>query len=81
MKLPLPSNNPRSLDHVFVSYAHADRAFVECLANDLRARGHVVWIDFEGIRGGHEWRQSIADGIAASAVVLVALSPDSVRSE
>lgn len=80
-RLPEPSASPRLRDHIFVSYAHADRALVERLAKDLRDRGHSVWIDFEGIRGGDPWRQSIADGIHASAVVLVALSPDSVASE
>src|SRR5258708_30882134 len=79
--LPFPSDHPRSRDHLFVSYSHADRALVERLANDLRTRGHVVWVDFEGIRGGDEWRQSIADGIGASRQVLLMVSPDSVRSE
>ncbi|MCC6974771.1 MAG: SUMF1/EgtB/PvdO family nonheme iron enzyme [Anaerolineae bacterium] len=79
--LPPPSPNPRMKDHLFFSYAHADRAFVERLAQDLRERGHVVWIDIEGIRGGDVWRQAISDGVSASAVVLLALSPDSVHSE
>ncbi|MCC6975109.1 MAG: toll/interleukin-1 receptor domain-containing protein [Anaerolineae bacterium] len=79
--LPPPSPNPRMKDHLFISYAHADRAFVERLAKDLRDRGHVVWIDIEGIRGGDQWRQAISDGVSASAVVLLALSPDSVKSE
>jgi formylglycine-generating enzyme required for sulfatase activity len=79
--LPPPSPNPRSRDHIFVSYSSKDRGFVDRLAEDLRSRGHTVWIDFEGIRGGEEWKQSIADGIYASAVVLVVLSPDSVVSE
>jgi formylglycine-generating enzyme required for sulfatase activity len=79
--LPPPSGNARSRDHIFVSYAHTDRALVERLAEDLRGRGYTVWIDFDGIRGGDIWRQAIVDGIHASAVVLVMLSPDSVVSE
>ncbi len=79
--LPDPSNQPRSSDHIFISYSHADRALVDRLADDLRKRGHTVWIDFEGIRGGDVWRQAISDGISASAVFLLILSPDSVNSE
>lgn len=79
--LPPPSGAPRTRDHVFISYAHADRALVDRIAADLRRHGHITWTDFEGIRGGDVWRQAIVDGIDASAAVLVALSPDAVRSE
>ncbi|MCC6975533.1 MAG: SUMF1/EgtB/PvdO family nonheme iron enzyme [Anaerolineae bacterium] len=76
-----PSPNPRLRDHIFISYAHADRAFVEKLVGNLRERGYLVWIDLDGIRGGDVWRQAISDGVSASGVVLVILSPDSVKSE
>ncbi len=79
--LPPPSPNPRMRDHIFISYAHLNRSLVDLLADDLRRRGHIVWIDFEGIRGGDVWRQSIVDGIAASEVVLVVITPDSLKSE
>jgi hypothetical protein len=81
IELPPPSPDPRTRDHVFISYDHADRALVERLAKDLRERGHTTWIDFEGIRGGDVWRQAIVDGIYASAVVIVMLSPDAIASE
>jgi len=80
-RLPPPSDAPRLRDHVFISYDHADRALTERLAGDLRNQGYTTWIDFEGIRGGDVWRQAIVDGINASAVVLIMLSPDAVRSE
>lgn len=80
-ELPPPSGKARLRDHIFISYDHADRALLERLASDLRSHGHTTWTDFEGIRGGDIWRQAIVDGIDASAVVLIALSPDSVRSE
>lgn len=81
IQLPPPSPNSGLKNHIFISYAHPDRALTERLAKDLRERGHTVWIDFEGIRGGDVWRQAIVDGIHASAVVMVMLSPDSVISE
>src|SRR5262245_26167388 len=80
-KLPPPSPNPRLNDHIFVSYSSKDRAFVDQLANELRKQGHIVWIDFEGIRGGEQWKQSIADALHPSRVVLLVLSPDSIISE
>ncbi len=79
--LPEPSARPRMQNHIFISYAHKDRAFVDPLAKSLRSLGYTVWIDFEGILGGDVWRQTIVDGVFASAVVIVALSPDSIRSE
>ena len=80
-QLPPPSDNPRQTDHIFISYSSKDRAFVDQLANELRKLGHTVWIDFQGIRGGDEWKQSISDGLYPSRVVLLVLSPDSILSE
>ncbi|MCB0213320.1 MAG: SUMF1/EgtB/PvdO family nonheme iron enzyme [Anaerolineae bacterium] len=79
--LPDPSPNPRLRDHIFISYAHEDRPFVDRLGEDLRRRGHIVWLDFEGIKGGEVWRQSIVDGIHASAVMLVVITPKAINSE
>lgn len=81
VKLPDPSPSPRLTDHIFVSYSSKDRAFVDRLAQDLRNKGHIAWIDFEGIRGGEQWKQSIADALHPSRVVLFVASPESVVSE
>jgi len=80
-KLPAPSPNPRMRDHIFLSYSHRDDKFVRRLTEDLRRRGHIVWVDFGGIRGGDVWRQSIADGIHASAVVIVIVTATALESE
>src|SRR5258708_6152651 len=77
---PQPSANPRMRDHLMISYSHSDRALVEKLASDLRERGLTVWIDFKAIQGGDDWRQSIVDGVSASSVILLAVSPDSLHS-
>jgi formylglycine-generating enzyme required for sulfatase activity len=79
--LPRPSLSTKTRGHIFMSYSSKDRAFVDRLAEDLRAHGHTVWIDFEGIRGGEQWKQSIADGLHASRVVLLIVSPDSIASK
>ncbi|MBL8166243.1 MAG: SUMF1/EgtB/PvdO family nonheme iron enzyme [Anaerolineae bacterium] len=80
-KLPPPSASPKMQDHIFISYSSKDRAFVDQLAEKLRGLGHTVWIDFEGIRGGEPWKQSISDGLHPSRVVLLVLSPEAVQSE
>ena len=80
VQLPPPSPHVRDNNHLFMSYSSQDRPFVERLAQDLRDRGHIVWIDFEGIRGGERWKQSIADGLHPSQMVLLVLSPESVVS-
>ena len=80
VSLPPPSDKLRMQDHIFISYSSLDRAFIDRLAQDLRERGHICWIDFEGIQGGDRWRQSIADGLHPSRVVLLVLTPKSVAS-
>lgn len=80
VQLPPPSLHVGDSNHLFMSYASQDRPFVERLAQDLREHGHIVWIDFEGIRGGDQWKQSIADALHPSKLVLLVLSPDAVAS-
>ncbi len=80
-QFPPPSAQPSTRDHLMISYAHVDRALVEKLASDLRDHGLTVWIDFKGIQGGADWRQSIVDGVSASALVLLIVSPDAIRSD
>jgi hypothetical protein len=68
-------------DRIFISYSRSDQEFVSKLARDLELRGGRVWLDQTDIRGGIQWRQSIADGIEESGAFLVILSPDSMESE
>lgn len=69
------------LGQIFISYSRRDQEFVFKLANDLEARGGQVWLDQADIRGGTQWRQSIADGIEQSAAFLLLISPDAMNSE
>lgn len=68
------------MTNVFVSYASVDHFFVELLAAKLDGESFTVWRDSGAIRAGDDWRRSIEEGIKASAVVLVALSPHSASS-
>jgi len=66
---------------IFISYSRKDQEFVFKLANDLEARGGRVWLDQADIRGGAQWRQSIANGIEQAKAFILLISPDSMASE
>lgn len=60
---------------VFVSYSSNDRAFVEKLTADLRARGVNIWIDQTGLKAGTpDWEQALRDAIRQSRAVLLIAS-------
>ena len=65
--------------YTFVSYAHADKAFVyECM-DWLRKQGVDMWYD-EGIAPAGEWVEEIATAIKGSKLFIVFISPDAVES-
>ena len=66
---------------IFISYSRRDQEFVFKLANDLEGRGGQVWLDQADIRGGTQWRQSIANGIQQASAFLLLISPDAMKSE
>jgi hypothetical protein len=65
---------------LFLSYSHADKAFVHRLYNDLMQRGFQVWLDEVSIAPGALISESIEKGIEECAYFIVTLSPDSVKS-
>jgi formylglycine-generating enzyme required for sulfatase activity len=66
---------------VFISYSHVDLPLVNHIAQRL-AREHYydVWIDYDSIPLGENWKRSIAEGIAAADRVLFMASPDALAS-
>lgn len=66
---------------LFLSYSRHDSDMGDRLRADLEAAGHHVWLDRDDIRGGEQWRASIAKGIAAADRVLLLSSPASLQSE
>ena len=73
---------PESKDgYAFISYARLDSEIVDTLIMRLNKSGYRVWVDRKGIAGGEHWRQEIVDAIENCAVFILALSPNSVRSE
>lgn len=65
--------------HTFVCYAHADRDTVLREITALHNEGINLWFD-EGIYGGSEWPEELANAIQTCSSFLFFVSPDSVGS-
>lgn len=65
---------------VFISYARADQAKVEKLAEALESSGYSLWWD-RHLQGGSEYSKDIETAIAEAKAVIVAWSKASVESE
>lgn len=65
---------------IFISYAHADEAFVLKLVDDLSQRGFKMWLDRRAIQAGAAWDAEIEKAMSASQLMLVVLSARSVES-
>ena len=66
---------------IFISYARADEAFVQHLANALTEDGWSIWTDQIGIRDGDHFDRQIEEAIASCSLVLVIWSASSVTSQ
>ena len=67
---------------VFVSYSRNDISAVRAIVDNLKMAYCVdVWIDFDSIGGGEDWRQSIRRGIEVADAVLLMLTPSACASE
>lgn len=64
---------------IFISYARADVATVQGIAERLRDFEHCAFID-DQLRAGDEWWEVILENIRACTVFLFFVSPGSVRS-
>ena len=65
---------------IFLSYGHdANQPLVDQIKSDLESQGHDVWIDYEKIYVGQNWRDSITEGITKSDYVMAFLSTHSTR--
>ncbi len=60
---------------IFVSYARADKDFVDRLIGMLEQRGLETWVDRRGIPGGTLWEAEISKALEHCSAVVVVLSP------
>ena len=67
-------------DYIFVSYAHKDSVRVFEVISALHRRFYRVWYD-QGIEIGADWPQVVAEKLQRSALVLIFLSENALRSQ
>ncbi len=66
---------------IFISYTHADSAFVDRLDADLRTQGFDTWVDRERLVAGLRWRRELQEAVERAQVLLIVLSPEAVASQ
>ncbi|MBE5764051.1 MAG: TIR domain-containing protein [Clostridiales bacterium] len=67
---------------LFFSYGHDENTkLVNKIKLDLEARGFTVWIDYERIAEGDNWRKRISEGLLESNLVISFLSSHSMRDK
>ncbi len=62
---------------VFISYSEADEAVVRELVEYLGKRGVDYWVDMERVSPGDDWMTAVQNGLQASDIMLLVLSPAS----
>jgi hypothetical protein len=67
--------------HVFLSYAHADKAVADQVVNALRGAGHRVSFDSWELEPADSIEARILQAVSTSDYLLVLLSPKSVESK
>ena len=72
---------------LFLSYAHAEGAWVEAfrkaVCDEFQVRAGVpvtVWHDSQNLRVGHKWASEIEEGIRNAAAFLAIVSPSYLNS-
>lgn len=68
-------------EHVFISYKHEDRIFVNQLIHQIQTAGFRVWLDEEQLKAGDNWREGINEAIRMSFAVVLVITPESRLSE
>jgi WD40 repeat protein len=64
---------------IFLSYSRSDRAAAEQIAEQLEAKGFVVWWD-KGIVSGSDWREVLDTKIQRARCVMLYWSPEAEKS-
>jgi tetratricopeptide (TPR) repeat protein len=66
--------------HIFISHASADDAFVAELRPQLEENRIPVWVDSRNLRGGNKLAPEIEKAINEARQVIVVLSPQTINS-
>ena len=65
---------------IYFNYGRSDELFACRLADDLHRSGASIWLDTYHARPGRHWARSIEQALTDSAVMVVILSPDALRT-
>ena len=68
-------------DDVFISYSSNDQDRVVKLADRLRSAGVSIWVDESGIGAATLWSKEIAGAIKGCKVLVLMVTPNSVKSK
>lgn len=75
------NDNLSNIPLTFISYAHSNSHIVNKIVNQLKMRGLRIWIDTDRIKGGARWSEPIDQGLRDATIVIVMMSPASMKSE
>jgi hypothetical protein len=67
--------------HVFVSYAHEDKAFADWLNKSLQESKQIPWQDRTDIKPGDNYQEKIDKAIRNAEALMVVMSPHATRSQ
>ena len=66
--------------YVFISYARADRKFVDRLSRDLMVAGIPLWRDVDNIRPGTNWQKEIESAVGTASGLIYVASRNAAES-
>ncbi|MBL8164648.1 MAG: toll/interleukin-1 receptor domain-containing protein [Anaerolineae bacterium] len=66
-----------AMGHVFISYSHKDKEFVDKLVSDLGQAGISAWVDYLNIHAGQDWQEELQHALRNAEVVLFVASQHS----
>ncbi|MEM9954800.1 MAG: TIR domain-containing protein [Chloroflexota bacterium] len=73
--------NPTTKPSIFVSYSRTNEDFARRITKSLIELDFDVWLDVEKIPSGANWANTIHEGLTSSEIMLLIMTPDSMKSQ
>jgi hypothetical protein len=68
------------MSRIFICYSRKDQEFKERLLTSLTKHNFETWVDSQNISVGDYWSDKVQEGLEKSDIMLVIISPDSMKS-